>query len=116
VPNVYTMYVENGNRAGFWVQRNSWGKTCAFVRSVDGRDTGALHGKSPYYGNPPVIVDVFELATGECKDPGCLLSCPGTYAYRRIEPPPWSSQHDRTNEGAALVLSPQDLARRTTVA
>lgn len=94
MPNVFEMYVANGHRAGFWVQRNSWGNTCALVKSVGGIESGELPGVPPYFsipgrGNPKVIVDVYDLWTGAVKDRDTLLSCPGTYAYHRIAPPPW---------------------------
>ena len=89
--NVYEMYAANGNRAGFWIQRDSWGRTCAVVRSVAGQSEGELPGKPPYHGNPPVIVDVFDLRDGTPKDSRAALSCPGTHGYERIDPPAWAS-------------------------
>jgi hypothetical protein len=94
MPNVFEMYVANGNHAGFWVKRNSWGNTCARVKSVHGREAGELPGVPPYFnvsgeGKPRVIVDIFDLHTGALKDADVLLSCPGTYGYEQIEPPRW---------------------------
>jgi hypothetical protein len=88
--NIYEMYIDNGNGAGFWVKRNSWGNTCALVNMVGGRGSGALPGDAPYFLNVAVHADVFELATGRPKECNILLSGPGTFAYERIEAPQWS--------------------------
>lgn len=92
--NVFEMYVANGNRAGFWVKRNSWGNTCALVKLVGGQESGEMPGLPPYFGvkgkgSPKVIVDVIDLWTGQLKDGDTLLSCPGTCGYEQIAPPPW---------------------------
>jgi hypothetical protein len=59
MPKVLLMYVANGNRAGFWVKRDSWGNTCALVKLVGGQASGELSGEPPYVnvkgkGNPTV--------------------------------------------------------------
>jgi len=97
------MWAANGNRGGFFVQRNSWapGRTFAVVHSVGGMSEGALPGVSPYHGNPEVRV-LFVRVIGSVPPPGewkwwpgnvavseQALSCPGTYAYERIDPPDW---------------------------
>ena len=76
--NVYEMYAANGNRAGFYVRRNSWAPhNVARVLSIDGKESGPLPGKPPYHGNPVVIADH---PWGVCQ-----LSCPGTYGYQLVE-------------------------------
>lgn len=83
--NVYQMYTANGERAGFFIRRDSWARsTFARVLMIDGRSDGPLPGPPPYHGNAPVRVE-FHL-NGQLKDPNMLLSCPGTYAYTQIEP------------------------------
>src|SRR5690606_151101 len=78
------MFVTHGG-PGFWVRRTTWGATCARVVGI-----GPLAGPPPYYGNPPVIVDVYSL-DGKLKDPLARLPVPGTYkTWRRIDPPGWS--------------------------
>lgn len=89
-PNIYEMYVANGNRVGFWVQRNSWGSTCAIVRRVGGRTEGTLPGVAPYHLDVAVHGDVYDLSTGDRKQHSATLSCPGTFAYHRIETPKWA--------------------------
>lgn len=90
--NIYEMYVANGNRAGFFVCRNSWNLegSAALVVSVGGRIEGKLSGEPPYYGNPVVLADV---VYANRPDRPVLhnqkLGCPGTYAYTRISPPSW---------------------------
>ncbi len=75
--NIYQMYTANSESAGFWVQRESWGNTCACAVSVAGQIDGPLPGKPPYHGNPEVITDVYDIHTGEMKSPEAVLSCPG---------------------------------------
>lgn len=85
--NIYQMYEANGNKAGFFVRRNSWGNTYARVATVAGSTEGPLPGNPPYYGNPPVTMDVFN-DDGSLKGTDQELSCPGTYSYKRFEPEP----------------------------
>jgi len=83
--NIYQMYAANGNRAGFYVRRNSWAQTYARVVAVDGREAGPLSGRPPYYGNPPVTMDVYNW-DGTVRAVAQPLSCPGTYGYSLFEP------------------------------
>jgi hypothetical protein len=85
--NVYEMYVRNGNRAGFWVVRDSWVGVVAIVRSVDRQQSGALSGNPPYYGNPPVRAGLWDWKVKRWRQKYYELSCPGTYAYRRVDRP-----------------------------
>lgn len=92
--NIYQMYQENGWKTGFWVRRENWGNTVALVKLIAGEETGKLAGQPPYFslpgkGSPKVICDVFNEMTGERIDPDSQLSCPGTYSYRKVEPPTW---------------------------
>ena len=93
-PNVYEMYIENGCQTGYWVQRNSWGNTCARVKMIGGRRSGPLPGAAPYFLNVAVHVDIYDLWTGALKQSDALLSCPGTFAYTRIAAPSWSAHRD----------------------
>lgn len=79
VPNIFQMYEAFGNRAGFYVQRDSWSKVYALVISVQGKKSGPLEGVSPYCGNPAVVANIYGFTNGDQK--GVTLSCPGTYAY-----------------------------------
>jgi hypothetical protein len=85
------MYIENGCRAEFWVQRNTWGNTVAKVTHVDGAVEGPLSGREPYYGNPGCDAEFYDLRTGELlsAEP---LRCPGTFSYRKVDAPPWSTR------------------------
>jgi len=80
VKNIYQMYMANGNRAGFWVKRNSWSWQTALITSIAGKAEGELEGSPPYYGNPKVKA----LMGGKGRE--IEISCPGTYAYKRVEP------------------------------
>lgn len=113
-PNVFQMCAAHGG-PGFWVRRTTWEATCARVVGV-----AAFAGPPPYYGNPPVIVDVYSL-DGKLKDSLARLSVPGTYkTWRRIDPPEWAgstrlrglddpaiaealAKHDRRRKPAAPV-------------
>ncbi len=77
--NIYQMYVANGNKAGFWVKRNSWSWQTALITSIAGKSEGELEGKPPYFGNPKVLARMGGTG-GEFE-----LSCPGTYGYTRVD-------------------------------
>ena len=85
--NIYQMYVANGNKAGFYVVRDSWGNTIAEITTVGGKKEGMLPGKPPYYGNPPVKADIYKKDTGSKINTNATISCPGTYAYTLVEDP-----------------------------
>jgi hypothetical protein len=84
--NVYEMYVRNGNKAGFWVVRDSWTDVVAVIRSVDRKQAGPLTGNPPYYDNPPVRAGLWDWKLKRWRQKYFDLSCPGTYAYSRIAP------------------------------
>lgn len=93
--NVFQMYMNNGWKAGFWIRRENWVNTVAFVKLVGGLETGVLPGEPPYFsqpgkGRPKVICDVFDATTGELMDENSEVSCPNTYSYRVIECPSWT--------------------------
>ena len=76
--NIFQMYEANGNKAGFFVKRNSWSSQTAEIVKIDGKSSGELTGKSPYFNNPKVF--------GKFSDNGELveITCPGTYGYELI--------------------------------
>ena len=86
--NVFEMCAENGG-PGFWVRRTTWDATCARIVGV-GRFTKA----GPYFGNPPVVMDVYSLR-GELKDELAKMSSPGTFkTWRRMQSPDWAASAD----------------------
>ena len=86
--NVFQMYVGNGEKPGFWLRRKTWGNTCAQVTSV-----GEFKGPPPYYVNPAVLADIYDLRTGALKERGAKIPVPGTYkTWRLIDPPEWSKR------------------------
>lgn len=87
--NIYEMYVRNGNKAGFWVVRDSWSDCVAIIRTVDRKQAGALTGAPPYYGNPPVRGGLWDWKLKRWRQKYFDVTSPGTYAYRRL---PKSSQ------------------------
>lgn len=84
--NLFQMYVANGSRPGFWIKRTTWGNSCARVTSV-----GPLTGAPPYYGNPKVYADVYDMQTGALREANARLPAAGTYKiWRKIDPPTWA--------------------------
>jgi hypothetical protein len=62
------------------------GKYCANVVSV-----GPLTGPAPYYGNPKVHADIYDLVSGERREANARLPPAGTCKpWGEIEPPPWA--------------------------
>lgn len=85
--NVFQMFVQNGKRPGFWLRRTTWENTCAKVTSV-----GPFKGPPPYFGNPKVFADIYDLKTGALRERGARIPAPGTYkTWRQIDPPAWSA-------------------------
>jgi hypothetical protein len=83
--NVFEMYVANGMQPGFWLQRTTWSNTCARVIEV-----GDIKGPPPYFGNPKVYAEIYDLRTGELKETGAKIPVPGTYkTWRMIDAPGW---------------------------
>ena len=76
--NIYQMYVANGNKAGFWVTRNSWSWQTALVTSIGGRSEGALEGEAPYFKNQKV----FGRMGGAGRE--IEITSPGTYSYTML--------------------------------
>jgi hypothetical protein len=98
--NVYQMYVEFGRAPGFWLRRTTWGNTCAKVVSV-----GELVGPAPYFGNPEVRADIFDLTTGALREKDARVSVPGTYkTWRWIQPPSWSGETAFDPKAGRVVL------------
>jgi hypothetical protein len=86
--NIFQMYVANGELPGFWVRRTTWEDSCARVTSI-----GPFKGPAPYYGNPIVLADFFDVQTAEMKDEGARLPVPGTYkTWRQMDPPIWARE------------------------
>lgn len=82
--NIFEMCVANGG-PGFWIRRTTWGATCARVVGV-----GEFTKPGPYFGNPPVVMDVYSL-NGEIKEGLAKTPVPGTYkTWHKIEPPDWA--------------------------
>lgn len=76
--NIYQMYVANGNKANFWVKRNSWSWQSALITSIDGKTVGELTGEPPYFNNPKVKGKM-EGVNREVE-----ITCPGTYGYELL--------------------------------
>ena len=93
--NIYQMYNENDNKIGFYVIRASWSNIIAKVTMIGSQTHGKLKGRSPYYGNPDVFCELYDLKTGKPvqnrfkyleKDGKTTISSAGTYKYSMIDP------------------------------
>lgn len=102
--NVYQMAEINGG-PGFWVTRTTWGNTVARIVGI-----GTITGPGPYFGSPPVLMDVYS-KDGKPGDRLVRLSTAGTYkTWRLIDPPTWAESAplrslDDPETAAALVKS-----------
>ena len=86
---LYRLYVENGNRAGFWVQHRNWLDICARVQSIGGQAEGKLPGAAPTYDHAEVILRFFDVRSGRP-----ILAAPDVThtedrSYSRIAEPFW---------------------------
>jgi hypothetical protein len=92
------MYVQNGHRAGFWVQHRTWTSQCARVSSIAGQQAGKLPGDAPLYGNAEVLVQGFDVRSGRPIPLGPKLETPGDRNFVIIAEPSW---YRGTTESAA---------------
>lgn len=84
--NIFEMFVANGG-PGFWIRRTTWGQTLARIIRV-----GMFTKPAPYFGNPSVLMDVYDLEGG-LKEGLAMVRVPGTYkTWRKIEAPLWAEQ------------------------
>jgi hypothetical protein len=91
---IYRVYVENGNRAGFWVQHRTWGNTCARVRSIAGKAEGKLPGAAPNYDDSPVAMQMFDVRSGRPMSADESINI-ADRQYTRIAEPFWSHLTDQ---------------------
>jgi len=105
--NVFEMSVANGG-PGFWVRRTTWEASCAHVVGI-----GEFTKPGPYFGNPPVVIDVYSLK-GELKDELAKMAVPGTYkTWRRIEAPTWAETIElRSLSDPTIDIAVQKFDRR----
>ena len=110
--NVYQMAEINGG-PGFWVTRTTWGNTVARIVGI-----GNITGPGPYFGSPPVLMDVYS-KDGKPGDRLERLSTAGTYkTWRLIDPPTWAEvatlrSLDDPETAAALVKSDRQRGRKS---
>jgi hypothetical protein len=93
--NIYQMYVQNGNRCGFWVKRDSWAANIARITSIAGKFEGPLDGEAPYFKNPKVRGDVYLEDTGKMvwrsggSGANHDITAAGTFGYKLVSAPSW---------------------------
>ena len=98
--NIYEMFCEHWKRPGYWIRRTSWGNTIAKVVSV-----GELCGRHPYYGNPEVVVVVYDIHTGEVKGESFVIPTAGTGSWRWVHPPAWSTDLPFDPKAGRVILN-----------
>ncbi|MEO6435390.1 MAG: hypothetical protein ABIP55_06465 [Tepidisphaeraceae bacterium] len=89
---IYRLYVQNGNRAGFWVQHRTWTNACAIVRSVGGQRTGQLPGAAAVQEEAQIIADTFDVRSGRRVQAAAAPHDPQDRHYTLIAEPWWSHQ------------------------
>ena len=53
-------------------------------------EVGDFTGPPPYFGNPKVYAEIYDLRTGALKETGAKIPVPGTYkTWRMIDAPGW---------------------------
>lgn len=100
---IYRMYVDNGNRAGFWVQHRSWADCCALVRCIDGKTAGRLPGNAPHYGEAPIEFNWFDVRSGRPIAPDRVPPETGDKNYSAIATPWWSRAPERPRKRTAAT-------------
>ncbi|MGD0540000.1 MAG: hypothetical protein ABSB33_00645 [Tepidisphaeraceae bacterium] len=86
---LYRMYVDNGNRAGFWVQHRSWSNACAQVQSIAGQRDGKLPGHAPLHDNADVVIRGFDVRSGRPVELGPRVDATQDHNYSVIAEPEW---------------------------
>ena len=100
--NIYSLYIQNGNRAGFWIQHRKWQNKCAQVHSIGGISSGALPGGAPAHDHAPVMVSCFDVRSGRSVASGLALEQPDDRGYVLIAQPPW---HKRSADHRLLTTT-----------
>ena len=86
-PNIHQMIDRNRGDLGIWIRRITWGNSCAQIV-----DAGQRKGPAPYYGNPAIYADIYDLRTGQKQDERAKLPVPATFkTWREINPPAWAT-------------------------
>ena len=88
--NVYELYIENGNSAGFWVRKvDAQPGFIHFIKTVNGRQSGTLPGIPTEFGRPRVHADVY--LDGELFESNINLSSAFQSVFLRVPEP--SAKH-----------------------
>ncbi len=85
--NLPRLYRLAGWQAGLWVRRDSWGNTVALLTSVNGQTEGKLDGRDPYYQDPDVRGDIYDLRTRTLLEGNSKLPCTGCWQWSWIGVP-----------------------------
>ena len=91
---IYRLYIENGNRAGFWIQHRSWQNKCAQVVSIAGRSRGSLPEERATHGDG-VLMRCFDVRSGRPVTVMGSMDQPDDRGFVRIAEPPWNPRSRR---------------------
>ncbi len=103
---IYRMYVDQGNRAGFWVQHRSWPNACARVDSIGGLESGRLPGRAPNHDDAEVRIRGFDVRSGRPVDLGAIIQTPCDQHFAVIAEPMWFRNHRFTKPPVLAALAP----------
>jgi len=98
--NIYRLYIQNGNRAGFWIQHRSWQNKCAQVVSIEGLSSGILPNELATRA-ATVEVRCFDVRSGRPVPAMVSTGAPEDRGFVRIAEPPWSLRSSRQVSGSA---------------
>jgi len=90
--SIYTLYIQNGNCAGFWIQHRTWQNKCARVLSIAGQRRGELPGHAPNHADSAVLVSFFDIRSGRAIGAGHTADQPADKGFVMIAQPPWHRQ------------------------
>ena len=95
--SVYELYRENGDKARFFVRKESYDTVgCPglfYIQSIGGQTEGDLQGDPPEYNDAVVVAD--EYVNGELVEQGCVIERAFVERWRRHSPPEgWEPSHD----------------------
>jgi hypothetical protein len=88
--SIYRLYIQNGNRAGFWIQHRAWQNICAQVLTIAGRQHGGLPGVAPDHLHAEVGLQCYDVRSGRAVPTDPSVEPPEDHGYVLIAEPPWS--------------------------
>ena len=85
------LYIQNGNRAGFWIQHRSWSNICARVESIDGQEFGQLRAPAALHDFANLNLGYFDVRSGRPTELQGSREHLTDRSFVLIAQPPWYS-------------------------